>query len=203
MVSTKIYIILATILCARVPTYPLKLTDINSNIQGSDGITDIKFKIISSIMKFNLRKLFKKIKFALKVGVEFIVITTVIQNKNIKNIFKNLYFQFSELCRIAINNNIFRYVYINNEQYNYDLVEYMCSYKKTDKFSILDFCSVIGIAIPHFCYHPDLAIAGNCRMCLVQLEGNQKPIASCALTVSNKMIINTQSIFVKKIQEVF
>jgi hypothetical protein len=205
MISTKICFILLIILKSRAPRYFIKLTDINLNIQGSEVITHniVRFKIISSIIKFNLRKIFEKIKFTIEVGIKFIVITAVIQNKNFKTIFKNLCYKFLKLCQTSINHNHFKFVYINNEQYNYDLVEYMCSYKKTDKFSILDFCSVIGISIPHFCYHPDLAIAGNCRMCLIQLEGSQKPIASCALTISNKMIINTQSIFVKKLQEVF
>lgn len=94
-------------------------------------------------------------------------------------------------------------IFINNECYNYNLVEFMCLQKTTGKFSILDFCASIGIFIPHYCYHPDLSIAGNCRMCLIQLDGAIKPIASCAITVSNNMIINTQSIFVKKIQEVY
>lgn len=96
-----------------------------------------------------------------------------------------------------------KFIYINNEKYNYNLVEYMCFKKLGLKFSILDFCATVGIFIPHYCYHPDLSIAGNCRMCLIQLDGALKPIASCAITISNNMILNTQSIFVKKIQEVF
>jgi hypothetical protein len=205
MISTKICLILFNILKLRVSHYKLKLTNINYNIQAPDIITNTKFKlkIISAIIKFNFRKFSEKLKNIAQVKIKFLVITSVIQNKNLKIIFKNIHNQFLNLCIDSINHHNFKYVYINNEQYNYNLVEYMCSYKKTDKFSILDFCSVIGISIPHFCYHPDLAIAGNCRMCLIQLEGSQKPIASCALTISNKMIINTQSIFVKKIQEVF
>lgn len=96
-----------------------------------------------------------------------------------------------------------KFVYINNNKYNYNLVEYMCFQKLGFKFSVLDFCATLGIFIPHYCYHPDLSIAGNCRMCLIQLDGALKPIASCAITMSNNMILNTQSIFVKKIQEEF
>lgn len=123
-------------------------------------------------------------------------------NINYKNLFFEIETNFYNLCKQAILKNLFKYVYINNERYNYTLVEYICLYNKGEKFSILDFCSVIGIFIPHYCYHPDLSIAGNCRMCLIQLDGSIKPIASCAITMSNKMIINTQSIFVKKMQEV-
>lgn len=96
------------------------------------------------------------------------------------------------------------YIYINNEKYNYNLIEHLC-YSKFEniKLSIIDFCSIIGIFIPHYCYHPDLSIAGNCRMCLIQLETSIKPIASCAILTSKSMIINTNSIFVKKLQEVF
>jgi hypothetical protein len=95
------------------------------------------------------------------------------------------------------------YIYINNQKFSYNFVEYLCSYSNNSKFSILDFCNILNITIPHYCYHPDLSIAGNCRMCLIQMDGSAKPIASCALTILPNMIINTQSIFVKKIQEVF
>ena len=125
----------------------------------------------------------------------------IIQNKNYKILFDKLESNFYNFCKDASVNNFFKFVYVNYERYNYTLIEYICLFNKGEKFSILDFCTVIGIFIPHFCYHPDLSIAGNCRMCLVQLDGSIKPVASCAITMSNKMIINTQSIFVKKAQE--
>ena len=109
---------------------------------------------------------------------------------------------FNKICLNSLNSN---FIYINFEKYNYNFVEYIYLYLYKDnitKLSILDFCSAIGIFIPHYCYHPDLSIAGNCRMCLIQIDGSMKPIASCALSITNKMIINTQSIFVKKAQEV-
>lgn len=100
-----------------------------------------------------------------------------------------------------------QYIYINFEKYNYIFIEYMYIYlyknNNETKFSILDFCSFLGIFIPHYCYHPDLSIAGNCRMCLVQVEKSAKLIASCAMPISHKMSINTQSILIKKAQEVF
>jgi hypothetical protein len=94
-----------------------------------------------------------------------------------------------------------QFVIINYDKYNYNLVKYMCLKKKGHLFSILDFCSAIGIPIPHYCYHPDLSIAGNCRMCLVHIEGSIKPVVSCAIILTPGMIINTNSFFVKKIHE--
>jgi hypothetical protein len=124
------------------------------------------------------------------------------KNQNLKIILQNIKIEFFIFCKNLLKTKTFKYVYINYEKYNYNLVEYMCLYTKGEKFSVLDFCAAIGIFIPHYCYHPDLSIAGNCRMCLIQLDGSIKPIASCAITMSPKMIINTQSIFVKKLQEV-
>lgn len=117
--------------------------------------------------------------------------------------YKNWNESYKDLIKKCFFNNEIKFVYINNNKYNYNLVEYMCFQKLGFKFSVLDFCATLGIFIPHYCYHPDLSIAGNCRMCLIQLDGALKPIASCAITMSNNMILNTQSIFVKKIQEEF
>ena len=64
--------------------------------------------------------------------------------------------------------------------------------------TILQACESIGIEIPRFCYHEKLAIAGNCRMCLVEMEKSPKPIASCAMPVSDGMVISTNSPLVKK-----
>ena len=46
--------------------------------------------------------------------------------------------------------------------------------------TILQACEEVGLEIPRFCYHDRLSIAGNCRMCLVDVEGAPKPVASCA-----------------------
>src|SRR3954453_10233333 len=50
----------------------------------------------------------------------------------------------------------------------------------------------IGIAIPRFCDHPLLAPAGACRQCLVEVEGQRKPVASCTQTVMDGMVVKTQ-----------
>ena len=59
--------------------------------------------------------------------------------------------------------------------------------------TVLQACQELGIEIPHFCFHERLAIAGNCRMCLVEMEKSPKPIASCAMPVGDGMVIHTAS----------
>lgn len=50
-----------------------------------------------------------------------------------------------------------------------------------------------GIFIPHYCWHPLLSVSGNCRMCVVEVEGRQKPEISCNLPVSEGMVIRTDT----------
>ncbi|MGA8399162.1 MAG: NADH-quinone oxidoreductase subunit NuoG [Stellaceae bacterium] len=64
--------------------------------------------------------------------------------------------------------------------------------------TVLQACQGLGIEVAHFCYHERLAIAGNCRMCLVEQERAPKPIASCAMPVAPGMVIFTQSEKAKK-----
>ncbi len=63
--------------------------------------------------------------------------------------------------------------------------------------TVLQACEEAGIEIPRFCYHEKLSVAGNCRMCLVELENSPKPIASCAMPASSGMVIKTNSSMVK------
>src|SRR5690554_7279412 len=58
--------------------------------------------------------------------------------------------------------------------------------------SILEACKQLGIDIPRFCYHENLAVAGNCRMCLVEIEKSPKPVAACAMPVANNMVIRSE-----------
>jgi NADH-quinone oxidoreductase subunit G len=51
--------------------------------------------------------------------------------------------------------------------------------------TLIQACELAGIEIPRFCYHERLSIAGNCRMCLVEVAGMPKPVASCAMSVSD------------------
>jgi NADH-quinone oxidoreductase subunit G len=59
--------------------------------------------------------------------------------------------------------------------------------------TVLQACQQAGFEVAHFCFHERLAIAGNCRMCLVEQEKAPKPIASCAMPVAEGMVIHTDS----------
>ena len=65
-------------------------------------------------------------------------------------------------------------------------------------FTVLQACEQVGVEIPRFCYHEKLSIAGNCRMCLVEIEKSPKPIASCAMPVSEGMNVKTNTSLVEK-----
>ncbi len=67
-----------------------------------------------------------------------------------------------------------------------------------DGITVLQACELAGIEIPRFCYHERLSVAGNCRMCLVEMERSPKPIASCAMPVAEGMVIHTDTPGVKK-----
>ena len=67
--------------------------------------------------------------------------------------------------------------------------------------TVLQACDSLGIDVPRFCFHERLLIAGNCRMCLVEIEKSPKPVASCALPVSEGMKVFTKTPLVKKAQE--
>jgi NADH-quinone oxidoreductase subunit G len=64
--------------------------------------------------------------------------------------------------------------------------------------TVLQACEIAGIEIPRFCYHERLSVAGNCRMCLVEMEKSPKPIASCAMPVADGMVIKTKTPMVEK-----
>lgn len=75
------------------------------------------------------------------------------------------------------------------------------NYQVTKGSTVLQACEQSGLLIPRFCYHDRLSIAGNCRMCLVQLDKVAKPVASCALEVLPNMKIYTNTSTVKKARE--
>ena len=76
-------------------------------------------------------------------------------------------------------------------------------------FTLLQACEAAGAEIPRFCFHERLSIAGNCRMCLVELKGAPKPVASCAWGVRDcrpgpngeAPTVSTRSPMVKKARE--
>ena len=76
---------------------------------------------------------------------------------------------------------------INNKEIDFD-----------EGMTVLQACELAGEEIPRFCYHERLSIAGNCRMCLVEMEKSPKPIASCAMPASDGMKIKTNTSFIEK-----
>ncbi|MGO9358636.1 MAG: 2Fe-2S iron-sulfur cluster-binding protein, partial [Xanthobacteraceae bacterium] len=77
------------------------------------------------------------------------------------------------------------------------------------EYTLLQACEAAGAEIPRFCYHERLSIAGNCRMCLVEVKGSPKPVASCAWGVRDCRpgpngelpSVSTRSPMVKKARE--
>lgn len=87
---------------------------------------------------------------------------------------------------------------------NPNLVEITIDGKKVmveKGITILEAAAVAGVEIPRFCYHERLSVAGNCRMCLVEVEKSIKPVASCAMPVNPGMNVKTNSDFAKKARE--
>ena len=63
----------------------------------------------------------------------------------------------------------------------------------SNKISLISYLIANGISVPHYCYHNDLPIAGNCRVCLVELKNSMKPVVSCATNA--KMVLNNNSVY--------
>lgn len=81
-------------------------------------------------------------------------------------------------------------IYINNTKF-----------KVSKNLTVLQACSLLNIEIPKFCFQENLQIAGNCRMCLVEIENSPKPVASCAMPLMNNMKIFTDTPLVQKARE--
>jgi NADH-quinone oxidoreductase subunit G len=64
--------------------------------------------------------------------------------------------------------------------------------------TVIQACEMAGVEIPRFCYHERLSIAGNCRMCLVEIEKSPKPVASCAMPIAEGMVVKTDTPMVLK-----
>jgi hypothetical protein len=131
-------------------------------------------------------------------------------NKINLNIFKVIIFKkviysiqiFNKMIKL-ITQIVFKnskFFFLNNIKYNYTLLKF-CD--KTMKLvnSILLFCLLCDVNIPYYCFHSDLSIAGNCRMCLVQLDTSVKPIASCAVGISINHTIYTNTKVIQKARE--
>ena len=68
------------------------------------------------------------------------------------------------------------------------------------RLSLLQACEMAGAEVPRFCFHDRLSIAGNCRMCLVEVEKAPKPVASCAQSLMDGMVVSTKSAVARKAQ---
>merc|ERR1712072_1286719 len=73
--------------------------------------------------------------------------------------------------------------------------------KISSESTVLEACHFAGVVVPRFCFHKKLSIAGNCRMCIVEIEKFPKPVSSCTLKVTNGMTIFTKTPLVRKAQE--
>ena len=67
--------------------------------------------------------------------------------------------------------------------------------------TVFQACKSIGITIPHFCYYENLSVAGNCRICLVEVQKAPKPVVSCAIPVSKGIVVYTETPLVRKARE--
>ncbi|CAL3966884.1 hypothetical protein PZA11_003354 [Diplocarpon coronariae] len=67
--------------------------------------------------------------------------------------------------------------------------------------ALIQACEKAGVTVPRYCYHEKLMIAGNCRMCLVEVERAPKPVASCAWPVQPGMVVKTNSPLAHKARE--
>ena len=73
--------------------------------------------------------------------------------------------------------------------------------KVPNTFTVLQACEKASVEVPRFCYHEKLSVAGNCRMCLVEVAKSPKPVVSCAMPVMDGMRIFTDTPLVKKARE--
>lgn len=76
--------------------------------------------------------------------------------------------------------------------------------KIDNKVSLISYLISNGVSLPHFCYHNELSIAGNCRVCLVELKNSPKPVVSCAINAKSCLLnskVYYDSILLKKARE--
>ena len=71
----------------------------------------------------------------------------------------------------------------------------------TEGTTVIQACDALGVNVPRYCYHPGLSIAGNCRMCLVEVEKSPKLQIACNVPVVDGMVVHTQSDRVKKARQ--
>ncbi|HZY09706.1 MAG TPA: 2Fe-2S iron-sulfur cluster-binding protein, partial [Bacteroidota bacterium] len=74
-------------------------------------------------------------------------------------------------------------------------------YEAENNLTIIQVARQNGIHIPHFCWHPRLSVAGNCRICLVEVEKFPKLVIACATQIAEGMVVKTNSPKVINAQE--
>lgn len=67
--------------------------------------------------------------------------------------------------------------------------------------TVFQLCERLHYSLPRFCYHEQLSIAGNCRMCLIEVETSVKPVIACSTSLAKNMSVRTDSTLVKKARE--
>jgi iron-only hydrogenase group A len=70
----------------------------------------------------------------------------------------------------------------------------------SDKSTVLQAARSINIDVPSLCYHPDLSVLGACRVCLVEIEGQRNPVASCSYPVAEGMKVKTSSTLLRRLR---
>lgn len=84
---------------------------------------------------------------------------------------------------------------------NYILIDGIKIQIKDWSYTIMQQCDLLNVAIPRFCYHDRLSIAGNCRICLIEVESSIKPVIACATGIVRGLSIKTNSVLVRKARE--
>jgi len=93
----------------------------------------------------------------------------------------------------------FKLFYFKSTKYDLNLINLFL--EKKFRRSILDICITLDNIIPHYCYHFNLSIAGNCRMCLIELSTSLKPVVACAVNLNINQQINTNTLLVTRARQ--
>ena len=126
--------------------------------------------------------------------------TTLIKNRKKDFLrFEKRREEFLKTIKVSKNLN---YFFLNKKGYNLNLINQFIKTNSNKKnISILDICVILNNVIPHYCYHFNLSIAGNCRMCLVELSSSFKPVVACAVDLAPNQKISTDTFLVTRARQ--
>lgn len=126
--------------------------------------------------------------------------TTLIKNRKKDFLrFEKRREEFLKTIKVPKNLN---YFFLNKKGYNLNLINQFIKTNSNKKnISILDICVILNNVIPHYCYHFNLSIAGNCRMCLVELSSSFKPVVACAVDLAPNQKISTDTFLVTRARQ--